>query len=104
MLGSSKAGLVPLATFMTIWVRPSKALRCLAFGTVLFATLAATPVRDDKNLGLPPLVSEDLSARAGELFEAIKEGRPELGTAFFFPREPFLVLKDVHDPGRYHAD
>jgi hypothetical protein len=71
---------------------------------VLFATLGATPAKDEENLTLPALESADLSARAGQLFEAIKEGHPELGEAFFFPREPFLSLKDVQDPARYYKD
>jgi len=88
---------------------------------ILFATVAATPVHrakhasparatpdrapapDDQNTTLPPLASDDLSARAAQLFEAIKTGKPELAEPFFFPREPFLSLKDVTDPGRYHA-
>jgi hypothetical protein len=70
---------------------------------LLFAPVAAAPVRDDdQNTELPPLASEDLSARAAQLFEAIKSGKPELADPFFFPREPFLTLKDVDDPGRYH--
>jgi len=76
----------------------------LVIGVILFATLAAAPAKDDANPSLPPLASDDLSERAGQLFDAIKEGRPELGDAFFFPREPFLSLKDVDDPGRYHAE
>jgi hypothetical protein len=70
---------------------------------LLFATVGAAPARDDQNTELPPLTSADLSERAAQLFEAIKTGKPELGDAFFFPREPFLTLKDVDDPGRYHA-
>ena len=79
-------------------------LRRLAIGVILFATLAAAPVKDDANPSLPALASDELSERAGRLFDAIKQGRPELGDAFFFPREPFLPLKDVQDPGRYYAE
>jgi hypothetical protein len=78
--------------------------RVLALLVILFATVAAAPARDDENKALPPLSSDDLSERAARLFDAIKEGRPELAEAFFFPREPFLSLKDVHDPGRYHSE
>jgi hypothetical protein len=36
------------------------------------------------------------------LFDAVASGRPELALDFFFPREPFIPLKDVADPARYH--
>jgi hypothetical protein len=65
-------------------------------------TGAATP--DDQNPGIPPLTSDDLTARATQLLDAVKAGRPELADAFFFPREPFIPLKDVKDPGHYHKD
>src|ERR1700742_4323509 len=71
---------------------------------ILFATLAAAPPKDDENPSLPPAASDDLTAHAAALFEAIKAGKPELGEAFFFPREPFLVLKDVDDPAHYYRD
>jgi hypothetical protein len=69
---------------------------------ILFATVAAAPPKDDENPSLPPAASDDLTAHAAALFDAIKTGRPELGEAFFFPREPFLVLKDVTDPANYY--
>ncbi|HEX4335975.1 MAG TPA: hypothetical protein VH062_08690 [Polyangiaceae bacterium] len=78
--------------------------RFLNLALILFATVAANPARDDENPSLPPLSSDELSSRAAQLFDAIKAGQPELGDAFFFPREPFLPLKDVKDPGRYHKD
>ncbi len=78
--------------------------RLFSLALILLATLAATPTRDDQNTGLPPLESDELTARAAQLFDAIKTGRPELGLPFFFPREPFLALKDVDDPGKYHAE
>lgn len=78
-------------------------LRLLPGVLLLFATASAAPPRDDQNADLPPLESKDLSDRAAQLFEAIKTGKPALADPFFFPREPFLTLKDVDDPGRYHA-
>jgi hypothetical protein len=36
-------------------------------------------------------------------FRAIVESDASLGDDFFFPREPFILLKDVEDAGRYHA-
>jgi hypothetical protein len=72
--------------------------------TVMLVALTAAATSDDQNPGLPALASDDLDARAAQLFDAIKAGPPELGDGFFFPREPFIPLKDVKDPARYHAD
>ena len=63
----------------------------------------AEPV-DPLNRSKPPLASSDLDERAQHLFDAIAQNEPSLGDDFFFPRDPFLVLKDVADPGRYHAE
>jgi hypothetical protein len=71
---------------------------------ILLATIGAAPAKDDDNPSLPPAVSDDLTAHAAALFEAIKTGRPDLAEPFFFPREPFLVLKDVDDPAHYYKD
>jgi hypothetical protein len=64
---------------------------------------AAGPAAPE-NAPLPPLSSEDLAERARHLFDGIVRDEPELADDFFFPREPFLRLKDVADPGRYHAE
>jgi hypothetical protein len=56
---------------------------------------------DPENKSLPPLTSGDLTERAGHLFRAIAEDQPALADDFFFPKEPFIPLKDVADPGRY---
>jgi hypothetical protein len=53
---------------------------------------------------VPPMTSDALTERARLLFDAVVQGKPELADPFFFPREPFLPLKDVDDPGRYHAE
>jgi hypothetical protein len=67
-------------------------------------TLAAAPPADTENGQLPPPASDELSERAHHLFDAITQGKPELADDFFFPRDPFLALKDVKDPGHYHAN
>ncbi len=64
---------------------------------------AAPPAELPKNDVRPPLSSADLTERAHHLFDAIVRGKPELADDFFFPREPFLELKDVADPSKYHA-
>lgn len=57
-----------------------------------------------ENAVQPPLTSDELTERAHHLFDAVVRDEPELADDFFFPREPFLRLKDVDDPGRYHAE
>lgn len=49
----------------------------------------------------PAAPVDELQARAKKLFEAIQKDEPEIAMAFFFPREPFLALKDVKDPSAY---
>jgi hypothetical protein len=56
---------------------------------------------DPENRSMPPLTSPDLIERARHLFQAIVENQPALADDFFFPKEPFIPLKDVADPGRY---
>jgi len=51
--------------------------------------------------GSPPAPVDELQARAKKLFEAIQKDEPEIAMAMFFPREPFLALKEVKDPSAY---
>ena len=61
---------------------------------------AARPyVKDNKVL--PPLESEELTLRAKKLFDAIVKNDPALGESFWFPKEPFIPLKDVKGPDKY---
>lgn len=48
-----------------------------------------------------PTEGEELTARARGLFDAIVKDDPALGDPFWFPKEPFIPLKDVKDPGKY---
>ena len=61
---------------------------------------AATPavVADNK---VEPSEGAELQERAKGLFEAIVADDPDRAEAFWFPREPFIPLKDVKDPGKY---
>ena len=59
---------------------------------------SATFVPDNR---VEPTEGPELLERARGLFEAIVKDEPERGEAFWFPREPFLPLKDVKDPGKY---
>lgn len=63
------------------------------------AAVEAPYVKDNKVL--PPLESEELTARARGLFEAIVNDDPAKGEPFWFPKEPFIPLKDVKGPDRY---
>ena len=55
-------------------------------------------VADNK---VEPTEGPELAARAKGLFEAIVNDDPALGEPFWFPKEPFIPLKDVKDPGKY---
>jgi hypothetical protein len=59
---------------------------------------AAPVVADNK---VAPTEGAELAARAKGLFEAIVKDEPERAEAFWFPRAPFVPLKDVKDPGKY---
>ena len=56
---------------------------------------------DPSNKSRPPLTSTDLEERAAHLVDALVQNDPALADDFFFPRAPFIPLKDVADPGRY---
>jgi hypothetical protein len=60
----------------------------------------AAPI-DPSNKIKPPETSEELQARAKVLFEAIVKDEPPLGDPFWFPKEPFIPLKDVKGPEKY---
>jgi hypothetical protein len=62
------------------------------------AGAAAAEVADNK---VAPTEGAELMARAKGLFEAIVNDDPERGEAFWFPKAPFVPLKDVKDPGKY---
>jgi len=53
------------------------------------------------NKVLPALESEGLTLRAKKLFDAIVHDDPALGESFWFPKEPFIPLKDVKGPDKY---
>lgn len=56
---------------------------------------------DPANKAKPPLDSEELQARGRGLFDAVVQNNPALGEDLWFPKEPFLILKDIKDPGKY---
>ena len=56
---------------------------------------------DPSNPTRPPLTSDDLKERAAHLLDAVARNDPAAADDFFFPKAPFLPLKDVGDPARY---
>ena len=61
----------------------------------------AEPPPDPANKLRPPLTSADLEERAAHLLDAVVKNEPAAADDFFFPKAPFIPLKDVADPGRY---
>jgi hypothetical protein len=59
------------------------------------------PLADPSNKARPPLASADLQERAAHLLDAIVTNDASLADDFFFPKAPFIPLKDVGDPARY---
>lgn len=60
------------------------------------------PVENDQRAehrARPP--AGDAAERAEQLFGAIQADDPESARGFFFPQEPFRVLKGIADPDRY---
>ena len=56
---------------------------------------------DPANKRRPPPSSADLEERAARLLDAVARNDPPSADDFFFPKAPFIPLKDVADPGRY---
>lgn len=61
------------------------------------------PAHNDARLTAPPPRPPvgDAADKARRLFEAIVQDDPERARDFFFPRDAFLVLKAMADPGAY---
>lgn len=62
---------------------------------------APAPVVADNKV--EPTEGAELVERAKGLLEAIAKDEPERGESFWFPKEPFIPLKDIKDPGKYWA-
>jgi hypothetical protein len=65
------------------------------------APAASAHVVDPLNKSKPPLTSDSLNDAGKRLFEAIKADDPKIAADFFFPRDAFLPLKDIKNPGKY---
>ncbi|MFT3775657.1 MAG: hypothetical protein QM820_60695 [Minicystis sp.] len=74
-------------------------------------TASATATADAKPPEAPivadnkvePTEGPELQERAKALLEAIAKDEPERGESFWFPKEPFIPLKDIKEPGKYWA-
>ena len=58
--------------------------------------------RPDQAQPPPRPPASDAEAKARTLFEAIVRDDPKHAASVFFPREAFLLVKDMKDPGRYY--
>ncbi len=63
----------------------------------------AVPPENDPHAETPPARPPvgDMTERAAQLFQAILADDPAQARELFFPRDPFLILKGIADPGRY---
>jgi hypothetical protein len=75
-------------------------LRPLLVFTALLCAMPAPAVAQDEPLPRP--ADGDIHDKARRLWNAIVKGDPALAEGVFFPREPFLQIKNMQDPGRYH--
>jgi hypothetical protein len=86
--------------------RAPAALACalLWFQTTL--TLAEPDVpahnRADQRVAPPRPAADDVEDKLHKLLAAIAHDDPQLADEAFFPRPPFLLIKDIADPGRYY--
>jgi hypothetical protein len=60
---------------------------------------AAAPFAADNKL--PPTEGPELQERAKGLLEAVIQDDAKLADPFWFPKEPFIPLKDVKGPDKY---
>lgn len=58
--------------------------------------------RPDQRKPPPRPDASSADARIHRLFEAVVKDDPALAEGVFFPREAFLLVKDIRDPGRYY--
>jgi hypothetical protein len=68
-------------------------------GTAAAPAEVAPPFAADNNL--PPTEGPELQERAKGLLEAVIQDDPKLADPFWFPKEPFIPLKDVKGPDKY---
>ena len=81
-----------MAACTLLWLRP------------LAAEAPAVPPhnRADQREPPPRPPASDAEAKARVLFDAIVHDDPARAREVFFPREAFLLVKDIPNPGRYY--
>ncbi|MBX3270783.1 MAG: hypothetical protein KF729_11000 [Sandaracinaceae bacterium] len=79
----------------------ASAVPSLALAQRTWRGLEIPPENDWEGPRPPRPAVGDAEARAAQLFGAILADEPERARDFFFPREPFAVLKAIAEPDRY---
>lgn len=74
-------------------------VHCL-LALVLFSGAATTAAQDASPPPRPP--AGDIHDKVRLLWDAIVKDDPALAASAFFPREPFLQIKAMQNPGRYY--
>jgi hypothetical protein len=66
-------------------------------------SLTEVPAHNRKDLkeAAPRPPDGDAQTKAKRLFDAIRLDEPALAAEFFFPRDAFLMVKGIEDPGKY---
>jgi hypothetical protein len=84
-------------------VRPPLAFGRLALAFAVLLAFAASSAAQPQETATPPRPPEgDIQDKARRLWDAIVRDDPALAADAFFPREPFLQIKNMRDPGRYY--
>ncbi len=89
----------PLATAVPVADAGSEAALPADAGVDAAPAPAAAPFAADNNL--PPTEGPELQERAKGLLEAVIQDDAKLADPFWFPKEPFIPLKDVKGPDKY---
>jgi hypothetical protein len=71
------------------------------FSARVWAEPRAESLHEQRASTLPPPLG-DFEARAQRLFDAIVRDDPTQANEVFFPRDAFLLIKAIPDPGRYY--
>jgi len=67
------------------------------------ADAAPPPIVADNKV--PPSTDDaELQGRAKQLFDAVVKDDPDVGESMWFPKEPFIPLKDIKDPAKYWGE
>jgi hypothetical protein len=90
-----------IAARVAVWVLGSCSL---AYPAAHAQSDPSSPARSRPDSAQPPArpPASEVEAKIRKLFDAIVADDPRLAADSFFPREAFLLVKDMHDPGRYY--